>query len=49
MSKVSESDVSSLGSIMQGFTKDDLVSLVISSNTMLSNLGTLDKWSVDQV
>lgn len=49
MSKVSESDVSSLGSIMQGFSKTDLENLVISSNTMLSNLGALDKWSTDQV
>lgn len=46
---ISDSDLSKLKSILVGFSTSDLSTIVFTSTTSISTLGTLTTWSTDQV
>jgi len=49
VSKLTDKNIASLNSIMQGFNETELVALNLSSTTAFNTLGSLNKWSTAQI
>jgi len=49
VSKLTDKNIASLNSIMQGFNESELVNLNLSTTTVFNTLGALNKWTTQQI